>query len=187
MADDASEYAFPGLAVALFGAILLLIGWDVAGDYAEGAGWWHLAPELLVLLGSALGIALLLRRHYQVRRELASATRDLAQATAEAERWRAESHELIEGLGVAIEQQFARWNLSRAEAEIGLLLLKGLSHKELAALRNTSERTVREQARALYRKAGLSGRSSLAAFFLEDLLLPQRQRGSGSAADSGLR
>ena len=52
------------------------------------------------------------------------------------------------------------------------MLLKGFSHKEIAALRETSERTIREQARAVYRKAGLSGRASLSAFFLEDLLLP---------------
>ena len=46
----------------------------------------------------------------------------------------------------------------------------GLSLKVIADLRQTSERTVREQSRALYRKAGLSGRSALSAFFLEDLL-----------------
>jgi DNA-binding CsgD family transcriptional regulator len=144
----------------------------VAGDYAEGARWGHLLPELLVLAGAAAGIGLLLGRYRRARAELREAAADLSRARAEAARWRAETHELIHGLGLAIEQQFARWQLSRAEAEIGLLLLKGLSHKELAALRNTSERTVREQARAVYRKAGLGGRSELAAFFLEDLLLP---------------
>jgi DNA-binding NarL/FixJ family response regulator len=36
-----------------------------------------------------------------------------------------------------------------------------------------SETTVRQQARAIYRKAGLSGRHDLAAFFLEDLLGPR--------------
>ncbi|MCZ7679332.1 MAG: hypothetical protein M5U28_11460 [Sandaracinaceae bacterium] len=54
-----------------------------------------------------------------------------------------------------------------------LLLLKGLSLKEIAAARDTGERTAREQARAVYRKSGLSGRAELAAFFLEDLLAPR--------------
>jgi hypothetical protein len=31
---------------------------------------------------------------------------------------------------------------------------------------------VRQQALAVYRKSGLNGRNDLAAFFLEDLLLP---------------
>ncbi|MDZ7669889.1 MAG: LuxR C-terminal-related transcriptional regulator [Gammaproteobacteria bacterium] len=65
--------------------------------------------------------------------------------------------------------------MTQAEAVVGLLLLKGLSHKEIGQARNTSERTVREQARALYRKAELSGRAALSAFFLEDLLLPGTQ------------
>ncbi len=39
-------------------------------------------------------------------------------------------------------------------------------------MRNISEATARQQARAVYRKAGLAGRHDLAAFFLEDLVLP---------------
>jgi DNA-binding NarL/FixJ family response regulator len=39
-------------------------------------------------------------------------------------------------------------------------------------MRQTSERTVRQQALSIYRKSGLTGRSDLAAFFLEDVLLP---------------
>jgi DNA-binding NarL/FixJ family response regulator len=67
---------------------------------------------------------------------------------------------------------------------VGLLLLKGLSLKEAAEARQTSERTVRQQALAVYRKAGLAGRAELAAFFLEDLLLP---RDGGTVASSGDR
>lgn len=55
---------------------------------------------------------------------------------------------------------------------MALLLLKGLSHKELAVVRGVSERTVREQARSIYSKGGLTGRTALSAFFLEDLLAP---------------
>ena len=39
-------------------------------------------------------------------------------------------------------------------------------------MRASSERTVREQARSLYAKAGLTGRAALSAFFLEDLIAP---------------
>jgi DNA-binding CsgD family transcriptional regulator len=42
---------------------------------------------------------------------------------------------------------------------------------EVAKVRGTSERTARDQARAIYRKAGVSGRAELSAFFLEDLLV----------------
>ena len=56
-----------------------------------------------------------------------------------------------------------------------MLLLKGLSHKEVADARGTSERTARGQARSVYHKAGLDSRAALSAFFLEDLL-PPRER-----------
>ena len=101
---------------------------------------------------------------------------DLVDALVEAEQWKKESSELLQGLGIAIDRQFERWSLTKAEAEVGLFLLKGLSHKEIANIRQTSERTVREQSRALYRKSGLTGRSSLSAFFLEDLLLPHQHQ-----------
>jgi len=55
-----------------------------------------------------------------------------------------------------------------------MLLLKGLGHREVAQVRGTSERTARQQALSIYRKAGLSGRAELSAFFLEDLLPPPR-------------
>ena len=49
-----------------------------------------------------------------------------------------------------------------------------------SAVRATSERTVREQARSIYTKAGLTGRAALSAFFLEDLLAPIEGLGAGS-------
>jgi DNA-binding CsgD family transcriptional regulator len=71
-----------------------------------------------------------------------------------------------------MDAQFSRWHLTEAEREVALLLLKGLSLKEIATVRATTERTVRAQARSLYSKAGLTGRAALSAFFLEDLLVP---------------
>ena len=151
--------------MTLFLAIALLIGWDLAVDYKEGTGLAHLSVELVILLASTGGIAFLWRQLRQTRQ-------GLGEALADARRWRNDNRELMQGLGVAIQDQFARWKLSKAEAEVGLLLLKGLTHKEIATVRGTGERTAKEQARALYRKSGLSGRSTLSSFFLEDLLPP---------------
>ena len=61
---------------------------------------------------------------------------------------------------------------TRAEAEVALFLLKGLSHREIAELRQTSERTIREQARSVYRKGGLPGRAALSAFFWKSSYCP---------------
>jgi len=98
--------------------------------------------------------------------------RDLDVARIQGRQWRDETRALLKGLGEAIDRQFLTWELTEAERDVGLLILKGLSLREIAAVRVTSERTIRAQARSIYAKAGLSGRAALSAFFLEDLLAP---------------
>ncbi|KCZ91179.1 LuxR family transcriptional regulator [Hyphomonas jannaschiana VP2] len=151
-----------GVAV-LFGTIALFIGADLITDSGEGAGAGHLAAELFVLVAASFGLGAMLWRLGRLRRALADARQD-------AGRWQAENRDLVQGLGVAIARQFSAWGLTDAESDVGLLLLKGLSLQEIADLRETSERTVREQARAVYRKSSLAGRNALSAYFLEDLL-----------------
>lgn len=169
MSDDVPDSRpIAATAMILFFAIAVLIAWDLTNDYIEGASWPHLGIELLVLCASAFGIGLLWHQLNRTRQGLGA-------ALAEAEQWRNENRQLLLGLGVAIRDQFDRWRLSKAEAEVGLLLLKGLSHKEIGKVRRTSERTAREQARALYRKSELSGRPALSSFFLEDLLPPPEE------------
>ena len=166
MSDDVRSNRPTVTAIGLFAAVVVLIGWDLFVDYGEGVSVLHLISEFAIFLVALSGTVLMWLQLDRTRS-------DLVEALVEAKQWKKESHELIQGLGIAIERQFERWQLTNAEAEVGLLLLKGLSHKEIAGIRQTSERTVREQSRALYRKSGLSGRSSLSAFFLEDLLLPR--------------
>ena len=86
--------------------------------------------------------------------------------------WRDKASVLLRGLGEKINEQLDEWRLSQAEKEVALLLIKGVSTKELAHYRGTSEKTVRQQASQVYAKANLNNRAELAAFFLEDLLLP---------------
>ncbi len=169
MSDDVRNNQSTIAAIVLISVVVVLIAWDLYIDFSEGASTWHIAVESFMFLIAATGVVLMWQQLDRTRS-------DLVEALVEAEQWKQESSELIQGLGVAIEQQFKRWNLTSAEAEVGLFLLKGLSHKEIASIRHTSERTVREQSRALYRKSGLSGRSALSAFFLEDLLLPHTDR-----------
>ncbi len=165
MSNDLSSNQSTRVAIALFAIVLVLIAWDLIFDFMVGASLWHILMESFIFFVAVSGVVLMWRQLDRTRS-------DLVEALVEAEQWKSETTELIQGLSVAINHQFERWSLSKAEAEVALFLLKGMSHKEIANLRQTSERTVREQSRAVYRKSGLSGRSSLSAFFLEDLLLP---------------
>lgn len=171
-----------------FGAILVVIAGlllaDLVTDRAQHAtGPTHLLVEALAAL-AALGAAgwvlfALGTRREEVRRLSA----DLAAIRQESRHWQEEAGTFVRGLSLAIDQQFERWGLSPAEREIALLLLKGLSTREIGDLRNTREATVRQQAQGVYRKAGLVGRAELAAYFLEDLLAPN----GGGPRESGTR
>lgn len=165
----------PLLEVAVFGTVAVLLVIDLIAD-AGRTSLRHLAVEVAAAafaLAAAVRVWLqwMTTRHALERRVHELGAR-LRTATEEAERWRAEAREALEGLGSAIDRQCDRWGLTDAERAVALLLLKGLSMKEVAETRGTTERTVRQQANAVYRKAGLAGRAELAAFFLEDLLLP---------------
>ncbi|HEY5618378.1 MAG TPA: LuxR C-terminal-related transcriptional regulator [Vicinamibacterales bacterium] len=127
---------------------------------------------IVPVVTTSVGLAVLFRVAARQREEHLTVIRDLEVARIQGERWRSEARTLLNGLGEAIDAQFSRWNLTEAEREVALLLLKGLSLKEIAAVRASTERTVRAQARSLYSKAGLTGRAALSAFFLEDLLAP---------------
>ena len=181
MGDDhftSEGRGFGGLLVAFF-LVTVLAGVDVALDLRHGTTLEHVLAEVGVVVVGLVGSAFMarqllvhLRRARAAEAELRALAGRLKATEAEAARWRAEAADILAGLGSAIDQQFERWSLSPAEKEVALLLLKGLSHKELAEVRSVAEATARQQARAVYRKAGLSGRNDLAAFFLEDLLIP---------------
>jgi DNA-binding CsgD family transcriptional regulator len=71
-----------------------------------------------------------------------------------------------------MQEQFDTWRLTPAEKDVALLLVKGLSLEEIARVRESGAKTVRQHAANVYAKAKLDGRHQLAAFFLEDLMTP---------------
>lgn len=172
---DVGTRATP-IAAVLFAIIAILIAADIAADYHSGTNAGHLLTEAAVMTLAIAGATALWRQLQSARHRTERLSADLARATREAERFKKEAADALRGLGEAIDRQFTRWELTPAERGVGLLLLKGLSHKEVAAARSTSETTIRQQALAIYRKSGLRNRSELSAFFLEDLLLPASQR-----------
>jgi DNA-binding NarL/FixJ family response regulator len=165
----------PSLLVA-FVLIGILAAVDLIADAGEGTKFRHLLAEgavaLIALTGAMIVIRHLIREAKEARNEAKDLGRRLEGSRQEVTQWREEAQSLLRGLGVEIDRQFGKWNLTSAEKEVALFLLKGLSHKEVAQIRHVSEATTRQQARTIYRKAGVAGRHDLAAFFLEDLALP---------------
>ena len=69
-----------------------------------------------------------------------------------------------------LEERFAEWELTPSERDVAWFTIKGLSIAEIARLRGTSEGTVKAHSNAIYRKAGVSGRTQLLSLFIEDLM-----------------
>ena len=162
------------IALALLSSLVIFTICDVFEDLQEGSTLTHVASEgVMIAICLVAGIYLWRR----VTKSWKSVTNEmqsqLATVREDAKRWESAHETLSKGLVEAIDAQLQDWGLSAAEKEITFLIMKGLSFKEIADIRKTSEHTVRQQAATVYRKSGLEGRSQLTAFFLEDLLTPR--------------
>ena len=138
-------------------AATLFFAFDIIVDLdAKDESWLHLFVESIVFLAISTVLFRELRRLRQLKAEL----------TEERIRTARLSGELL----AVMRDQFAQWGLSPSESEIALLLIKGLSMKEIAEARQVKEKTIRQQATSVYAKSGYAGRHELAAHFIEDLM-----------------
>ena len=133
---------------------------------------FHVVFELMMITGALLMAVTLWLGWWRSLRSASELRRSLETHKAERDAWRESAEQALRGLGQAIDHQFGRWELTPAEREVALLLLKGYTHKAIARRTDRSAQTVRQHAASVYGKASLGGRAELAAFFLEDLMLP---------------
>ena len=139
-------YFLSEILASIFGLPSLPLRWQ-AREIVE------LAATLGLILGAILSVRLALRAGREIHR------------AATARRLTAGEFSAVVG------DYFATLGLTDAENEVAWLILKGMSVAEIAGLRGTAEGTVRVQSTAIYRKAGVSGKSQLVALLVEDLLL----------------
>ncbi|TGD74847.1 LuxR family transcriptional regulator [Mangrovimicrobium sediminis] len=161
------------LIIAVLGVIMVLNAMDVATDVGLGVPMWHIIEEAMIVVASGVTFLYLLWEMRQHKRELSSLADDLSRADLRLQDVTEKMRSARSHYAEAIQQQFSDWSLTQSEQEVAMLLLKGLSFKEIAMLRDTREKTVRQQASAIYTKTGLEGRHAFSAFFLEDFLAPR--------------
>lgn len=164
--------------IVLGGTVDLVL--DAPADWLSA----HVAYEVLLIAGALAASIWLWRGWRRAAESAATLRRSLAERQSERDAWQARARQALEGLGRAVHDQFVGWGLTPAEREVALRLLQGHGHKQIAAATGRSERTVRQHAVAVYRKAGLGGRAELAAFFLADLRLPPPGEGDVPAASA---
>lgn len=138
-------------------AALFLIGFlsTIGGLFRINWALYELievAAAIGLLIGAALGAMMLrqtMRRHAQIEGQL-----------------RAASGAFME----VLEDRFTQWNLTPAERDVALFAIKGMSTAEMAGLRGVSEGTIKAQTNAIYRKAGVAGRTQLLSLFIDELV-----------------
>ena len=150
--------------------VAIASGADIWADIHQGVNTYHLIQEGVLLGVTILAFLWIWHGLLDKNRELNA----LRQTLLEIESLPApKSEKVVESkkrMSEAIHSQFNDWELSKSEREVGMLLLKGFSLKEISALRGTTEKTIRQQASAIYKKSGLSGRHVFSAWFIEDFL-----------------
>ena len=143
---------------------------EVISEFAAGETMSTMGDDLSWFALSAVVLALFIIEHLTQQRKLRELRGQLNKARGQLARFDNRSVEIASQFRQVMQKQFEAWQLSSSEQDVALGLLKGLTFREIAELRETREKTVRQQASSLYRKAGLSSRNELAAWFFEDML-----------------
>jgi len=153
--------------IPLLSAISLI---DAMRDHLIGqpAGWN--LEEILVFFIHAVGIISIFFLWFSFSRLLDRAEKMVREANRQRDEFHDKHQNLIHDMRVAVHDQFLTWKFSPAEIRIAEMLIRGYSTRQIAAILNRSEKTVRNQALSIYEKSGMTGRSDLSAYFLSDIL-----------------
>jgi DNA-binding NarL/FixJ family response regulator len=143
---------------------------DIYFDVHDGVPISHVWHEMLMFVFALGAISWQVRVIFKKNVHISSLNTELFNTKKSYQEWKTKTHASAQEIRQLIDTQFSVWHLSHGEKDVALLLIKGLSMKEIAEIRSTQEKTVRQQATAIYKKSELSGRQELAAFFLEDIL-----------------
>ncbi len=131
---------------SIFGLPTLPLRWEWREMVEIGAA-------IGLILGALLGVMLARAARAEMRRAASSLRKTSGRFSQE------------------LEAYFAQMALSGAEAEIAWFIVKGMSPAEIARLRGTRESTIRAQCTAIYRKAGVNGKTQFVTQIFEDLLM----------------
>ncbi len=158
------------LLILIFAVVVLASGADFFADVSYGADTKHIIKEAVVVVSSIIAITLLFMGLKQQKLEIRSLRQELETSNKPKTPAKKYVLEARKRLGNVITQQFSEWMLTNSEIEVGWLLLKGLSLREISIIRETQEKTVRQQASSIYKKSGVNGRHAFSAWFIEDIL-----------------
>lgn len=141
-------------------------------EFSDGEAFGSMAYDLIRFVVSAAVLALFVGEHIAHQQALRNLREQLQRGRGRLVQLDNQSQKLGSQYRAVLQRQFDAWKLTASEQDVVIMMLKGLSFREIAELRETREKTVRQQASSVYRKSGVTSRNELAAWFFEDLLEP---------------
>ncbi|MCG6202605.1 helix-turn-helix transcriptional regulator [Psychromonas antarctica] len=156
----------------VYSLIFLVSFIDIIMDWASMGGLnSHILVEVLSGLIALIAFAVLVVWNLKQNKQMTVLRSRLTSTKKQLNTSQLQTQKLMGEFSKIIQTQFDEWQLTKSEKEVALLLLKGLTLHEIAGVRETRGKTVRQQASNLYKKAGITGRHELVAYFFEDLLI----------------
>jgi DNA-binding NarL/FixJ family response regulator len=157
-------------ALVLFLSCVAFLIFDITDDWKHGLGWVHILTESSITILAAIGIYALIFRYKKLKTNYVATVNDNVNLKNDNLSLKVANENLVRDIQYRMDQTMTRWQLTEAEKLVAILVIKGLSNKEIASVRQTSENTIRQQTTSIYKKANLHTRSELSAYFLENLL-----------------
>ena len=163
--------------VLLQGASALFFIGDVTTELLDAGFVTHTVLEGTATLALVCGVIFGSFEIWRLMRRANNADESLAQATA--------------SFSALVHERFKAWELSEAEVEVAMLLLKGFDISEIAQMRQTAAGTVRAQLSNIYQKSGQPGRGRFVSSFIDVLIetpvgsSTPGQRGNPGREDAG--
>ena len=145
---------------------------EILLEFAAGETLASMGDDLLRFGVSTVVLGVFVYERRCRQRELGELSGQLSKARGKLAEIDTNSQQLANQYRAVMQKQFDVWKLTKSEQDVVIGMLKGLSFRGIAELRETREKTVRQQVSSVYRKAGVSSRNELVAWFFEDMLEP---------------
>jgi len=157
--------------IAMLLIVIAINTTDFLKDIMQGDEWLHIVLEIITVVLSIWGIIMVVQQIANRSHEISKLNKEVEKSQKDLALSRTKLKEIGREYSIYLHKQFDDWDLTPSEKEVALILLKGLSFKEMAEIRNTKEKTIRQQASTIYKKSNVSGRHEFAAWFFEDMLV----------------
>jgi len=155
--------------VVILGILLIFSLWDITNDIIQGVDHLHWISEALFFLFIGWLFIVFFKNLLDQRKKIEKLIFNNEQLNKKSTYWKSKTSKIRANLRKDIEEQLKSWGLSTTEITVAFLVIRGYSFPQIANLLKKSERTVRQQAIEIYKKAGFNSRSEFAAFFIESI------------------